>query len=172
LCASTQEIVDAALAGASWQDDAAENVHVQTWASAARQLESLVAQAESKLSYSNLHARVLELSACEVMHDPSLLKLARRKLLESYLIRGGRAWLSFAPGTHPPQRVRRIMQAATDAILKIRDWIPTARVSAVRKSEPGQHNCNASNGPAELDVPSVGPRAEHRCSERRGEKVR
>ncbi len=114
LFASTQEIVDAALADTSWQDDAAESVDVQTWANAARQIESLISQSQSKLSYVNLHERMLAVCACEAMHDPSLLRLARRKLVESYLIRGVHAWLSFTPGSRPHRTARRVTQAVAD----------------------------------------------------------
>ncbi len=114
LFASTQEIVGAALAGASWQDDAGRSVEVHTWASAAGQVESLIRQSHGRLSYENLHERILAVSACEAMHDPSLLKLARRKLLESYFIRGVHAWLSFTPGSRPHRTARRVTQAVAD----------------------------------------------------------
>lgn len=143
---STEEIVDAALAGATWQADSPEPVDVQTWAEAARNVEALIRQAESKLSYRALQERVLEVTACQALVQtqsarpeaaptpaavvtpaaapeprylqPSLLARVRRAVTESYLVRGARAWVSFKPGSRPHRMARGAARAAADAILR------------------------------------------------------
>jgi glycosyltransferase involved in cell wall biosynthesis len=65
LFGSTEEIVHAALVGATWQEHCADPIDMQTWAKAACEVEALMRQAESKLSHRALHERVLEMSACE-----------------------------------------------------------------------------------------------------------
>jgi hypothetical protein len=142
---STEEIVDAAMTGAAWQTDSIKPVYVQTWADAARDVEALVRQAENKLSFRALHARVLEVTACEaLLHaqsarpqvaltppaavaagaaldprhlEPSLLARAERVVKESYPVRGARAWLAFAPGSRPHRVARRTLRVVADAIL-------------------------------------------------------
>jgi hypothetical protein len=142
---STEEIVDAAVAGAAWQTDSIEPADVQTWADAARNVEALVRQAENKLSFGALQEHVLEVTACEALLQaqsarpqtaltppaavaggtaldprhlqPSLLARAERVVTESYFVRGARAWVAFAPGSRPHRVARRTLRVVADAIL-------------------------------------------------------
>ena len=175
LFASTEEIVEAALTHLSWHGDGDETVGVQTWASAAQQIESLVGQAESKLSYQTLHDRLLAVSGCEALIrlrttpsgpvsmaaevgaasadsgplpvQASAAVRVQQRLARSCVVRGARAWLQFKPGSRPHRLAHRMIRSIAQFVLSRPTLASAARALLVRHPKLAARVRNAVRGP-------------------------
>jgi glycosyltransferase involved in cell wall biosynthesis len=71
---STKEIVDFAIKGVSWIAGGTGDVDVQSWSSAAHQLEQAIALAQKNFSYDALYKRLINVQSCEAISAVAVAK--------------------------------------------------------------------------------------------------